>query len=80
MFSNKSDHPLVDAARRIVPIVREHADQAEHERRLPAPVAEEFRQRAAPADKRRLFSGEIRPDRLTALGKPLVRPVRLEQV
>lgn len=43
MFSNKSVHPLVEASQRIAPIVREHADQAEHERRLPPPVAEEFR-------------------------------------
>jgi indole-3-acetate monooxygenase len=43
MFSNKSVHPLLEATRGLVPIVREHADQAEHERHLSAPVADAFR-------------------------------------
>ena len=33
---------VLDVARGLVPLVREHADRGEHERRLPAPVADAF--------------------------------------
>ena len=33
---------VLDVARGLVPLIREHADRGEHERRLPAPVAEAF--------------------------------------
>lgn len=43
MSEDRSMAQLLEAARGLVPIVREHADQGEHERRLPEAVAEQFR-------------------------------------
>jgi indole-3-acetate monooxygenase len=44
MSRAESAHPLIEAAHRIIPVVREHADQGEHERRLPEAVVQQFRQ------------------------------------
>ncbi|WP_437307749.1 acyl-CoA dehydrogenase family protein [Sorangium sp. So ce388] len=60
---------LLDAARSLVPLVKEHADQGERERRLPDPVAKAFRE-----------AGILRLCRPRALGGTEADPITAMEV
>jgi alkylation response protein AidB-like acyl-CoA dehydrogenase len=72
MSPNESVNDLVDAAHRLAPVVREHADQAEHERRLPEAVALEF--------KRAGFYRMCRPKELGGLEADPLTVIRVLEI
>ncbi|WP_437690111.1 acyl-CoA dehydrogenase family protein [Sorangium sp. So ce176] len=67
MMSSTQSESLLDVARSLVPLVKEHAQQGERERRLPDPVARAFRESGIFRMCRPRASGGLEADPLTTL-------------